>query len=105
MLGRVTMANYSNYCLKPDYFTGVSGWKDSGSNDQWLIKNRGNSVMYKQISQTRAGDVNSVTLFLSTLHYNRDEPHGAFCAFVPKGESLTVDNGRGYSTYFQCKGL
>lgn len=93
------MPSIDNYCLKPDYFTGVSGWKDSGSNDQWLIKNRGNSVTYKQ----RAGEVSSVTLYSSTLHVNRDEPHGAFFAFVPKGTSLTVDNGRGDSTYFQCK--
>ena len=93
------MSSYTNYCIKPDYFTGVSGWKDSGSNDQWLIKNRGNSVTYKQITPVRAGDVSSVTLYSSTLH----EPHGAFVAFVPKGNSLTVDNGRGDSTYFQCK--
>lgn len=32
------MSSFEGYCLKPDYFTGVSGWKDSGSNDQWLIK-------------------------------------------------------------------
>lgn len=97
------MSSYTNYCIKPNYFTGVSGWANSGTNDQWLIKNRGNSVLYKQITPTRAGDVSSVTLYSSALHTNRDEPHGAFFAFVPKGESLTVDNGRGNSTYFQCK--
>lgn len=97
------MSSYTNYCIKPNYFTGVSGWKDSGTNDQWLIKNRGNSVSYIEITPTRAGDVSSVTLFSSTLHVNRDEPHGAFFAFVPKGESLTVNNDRGDSKYFQCK--
>ena len=97
------MSSYTNYCLKPNYFTGVSGWANSSTNDQWLIKNRGNSVEYTQITPTRAGDVSSVTLYSSILHVNRDEPHGAFFAFVPKGESLIVDNGRGNSTYFQCK--
>lgn len=97
------MSSYTNYCIKPNYFTGVSGWANSGTNDQWLIKNRGNSVIYEQITPTRAGDVSSVKLYSSALHTNRDEPHGAFFAFVPKGESLTVDNGRGNSTYFQCK--
>lgn len=97
------MSSYTNYCIKPNYFTGVSGWKDSGSNDQWLIKNMGNSVDYKQITQTRGSDVSNVTLYSSVLHHNRDEPHGAFVAFVPKGTSLTVNNGYGDSTYFQCK--
>lgn len=97
------MSSYTNYCLKPDYFTGVSGWKSSGSNDQWLIKNRGNSVLHNQIIPTRAGDISSVTLYSSALHVNRDEPHGAFFAFVPKGKSMVVDNGREDSTYFQCK--
>lgn len=96
------MSSYTNYCIKPNYFTGVSGWEDSSTNDQWLIKNRGNSVAYKQITQTQAGDVSDVALYSSTLHVNRDEPHGAFVAFVPKGTSLIVDNGRGDSTYFQC---
>lgn len=35
---RDKMSSFEGYCLKPDYFTGVNGWKDSGSNDQWLIK-------------------------------------------------------------------
>lgn len=97
------MASYQSYCLKPDYFTGVSDWANSSTNDQWLIKNRGNSVANNQIIPTRAGELVDVTLYLSTLHVNRDEPHGAFVAFVPKGTSLTVNNGRGDSTYFQCK--
>lgn len=97
------MSSFRGYCLKPDYFTGVSGWEDSGSNDQWLIKNRGNSVACVQIIPTRAGETSDVKLFSSTLHVNRDEPHGAFFAFVPKGERMIVDNGRGDSTYFQCK--
>lgn len=97
------MSSFEGYCLKPDYFTGVSGWEDSGSNDQWLIKNRGNSVVSNQITPTRAGELIGVTLYSSALHVNRDEPHGAFFAFVPKGTSLTVNNGRGDSTYFQCK--
>lgn len=97
------MSSYTKYCIKPNYFTGVSGWANSSTNDQWLIKNRGNSVTYKQITPTRAGDVSSVTLYSSTLHTNHDEPHGAFSAFVPKGTSLSVDNGRGDSKYFQCK--
>lgn len=97
------MSSYTNYCIKPDYFTGVSGWEYSESNDQWLIKNRGNSVADVQVTPTRAGEIYSVTLFSSALHTNRDEPHGAFFAFVPKGENLTVNNGRGDSTYFQCK--
>lgn len=97
------MSSYTNYCIKPNYFTGVSGWANSSTNDQWLIKNRGNSVTYTQITQTRAGDVSSVTLFSSTLHTNRDEPHGAFFAFVPKNSDFSVDNGRGDSKYFQCK--
>lgn len=97
------MSSYTNYCIKPNYFTGVSGWANSSTNDQWLIKNRGNSVSYVQITPTRAGELVGVTLFSSFLHTNRDEPHGAFFAFVPKGESLSVNNGRGDSTYFQCK--
>lgn len=44
------MSSYTNYCIKPNYFTGVSGWANSSTNDQWLIKNRGNSVSYKQIT-------------------------------------------------------
>lgn len=97
------MSSYTNYCIKPNYFTGVSGWANSSTNDQWLIKNRGYSVAYKQITPARAGDVSSVTLYSSPLHTNRDGPHGAFFAFVPKGESLTVNNGGGDSTYFQCR--
>lgn len=99
------MASYQSYCLKPDYFTGVSGWASSSTNDQWLIKNRGISVTCKQITQTRAGDVSSVTLFSSSLQYNRDEPHGAFMGFIQKNISIAVTNNRGYSTYFQCKGV
>jgi hypothetical protein len=101
------MASYQSYCLKPDYFTGVSGWANSSTNDQWLIKNRGTLVTYKQITQTRAGDVSGVivTLFSSTLQYNRDEPHGAFMAFIQKNINIAVTNDRGYSTYFQCKGV
>lgn len=101
------MASYQSYCLKPDYFTGVSGWANSSTNDQWLIKNRGTLVKYKQITQTRAGDVSgvSVTLFSSTLHYNRDEPHRAFMGFIQKNINIAVTNDRGYSTYFQCKGV
>lgn len=99
------MASYQSYCLKPDYFTGVSGWANSSTNDQWLIKNRGKLVAYKQITQTRAGDVSSVTLFSSSLHHNRDEPHGAFMGFIQKNINITVTNDRGYSTYFQCKGV
>lgn len=93
------MASYQSYCLKPDYFTGVSGWANSSTNDQWLIKNRGTLV--------KAGDVSSVTvtLFLSSLHYNRDEPHGAFMGFIQKNINIAVTNDRGYSTYFQCKGV
>lgn len=103
------MASYQSYCLKPDYFTGVSGWANSSTNDQWLIKNRGTLVThtYIQITQTRAGDINSVTvtLFLSSLHHNRDEPHGAFMGFIQKNINIAVTNDRGYSTYFQCKGV
>lgn len=99
------MASYQSYCLKPDYFTGVSGWANSSTNDQWLIKNKGKLVAYKQITQTWAGDVSSVTLFLSTLHVNRDEPHGAFMGFIQKNISIAVTNDQGYSTYFQCKGV
>ena len=99
------MASYQSYCLKPDYFTGVSGWANSSTNDQWLIKNRGKLVTYVQIIQTRAGDVSDVALFLSSLHYNRDEPHGAFMGFIQKNIWISVTNNRGYSTYFQCKGV
>lgn len=101
------MASYQSYCLKPDYFTGVSGWANSSTNDQWLIKNRGTLVEYKQITQTRAGDVSGVmvTLFSSTLQVNRDEPHGAFMGFIQKNINIAVTNDRGYSTYFQCKGV
>lgn len=101
------MASYQSYCLKPDYFTGVSGWANSSTNDQWLIKNRGTLVKYKQITQTRAGDVSGVivTLFSSTLQVNRDEPHGAFMGFIQKNINIAVTNDRGYSTYFQCKGV
>lgn len=97
------MSSYTNYCIKPNYFTGVSGWANSSTNDQWLIKNRGNSVAYIQIAPTRAGDVSDVTLYTSALHVNRDEPHGAFVSFVPKNINFSVDNGRGDSKYFQCK--
>lgn len=93
------MANYSNYCLKPDYFSGVSGWTDSSTNDQWLIKNRGTGVGYLNPPDT------GYRLYISHLHYNRDEPHGAFMGFIPKNVNTRVDNDRGYSTYFQCKGL
>lgn len=86
------MASYQSYCLKPDYFTGVSGWANSSTNDQWLIKNRGTLVKYK-----------TVTLFSSNLHYHRDEPHGAFMAFIQKNINIAVTNDLGYSTYFQCK--
>lgn len=101
------MASYQSYCLKPDYFTGVSGWADSSTNDQWLIKNRGTLVRYKQIIYTRAGDVSgvTVTLFSSSLHYNRDGPHGAFMGFIQKNINIVVTNDRGDSTYFQCKGV
>lgn len=103
------MASYQSYCLKPDYFTGVSGWANSSTNDQWLIKNRGTlvKVKYKQITQTRAGDVSDVTLLLfsSSLQVNRDEPHGAFMGFIQKNINIAVTNDRGYSTYFQCKGV
>ena len=101
------MASYQSYCLKPDYFTGVSGWANSSTNDQWLIKNRGTLVKYKQITKTRAGDVSGVTviLFSSTLHVNRDEPHGAFMGFIQKNINIAVTNDKGYSTYFQCKGV
>lgn len=85
------MSFYPDYCLEPDYRTGVSGWSNSSTNDQWLIKNRGNSVT-----------VNNVSLYTSSLHVNRDEPHGAFVVFVPASISASVDNGRGSSTYFQC---
>lgn len=97
------MSSYTNYCIKPNYFTGVSGWANSGTNDQWLIKNRGYSVAYMEIIPSRAGEIAGVRLYSSTLHTNRDEPHGAFVAFVPKGELMIVDNDRGDSTYFQCK--
>lgn len=99
------MASYQSYCLKPDYFTGVSGWANSSTNDQLLIKNRGTLVTSMQITQTRAGEVSSVTLFSSDLQYNRDEPHGAFMAFIQKNINIAVTNDRGYSTYFQCKGV
>ena len=101
------MASYQSCCLKPDYFTGVSGWANSSTNDQWLIKNRGTLVTYKQITQTRAGEFSGVivTLFSSTLHVNRDEPHGAFMGFIQKNINIAVTNDRGYSTYFQCKGV
>lgn len=87
------MSSYTNYCIKPNYFTGVSGWANSSTNDQWLIKNRGNNVKYNT----------STVLYDSTLHKNRDEPHGAFVSFVPKNRNFSVDNGRGDSKYFQCK--
>jgi hypothetical protein len=87
------MSSYTNYCIKPNYFTGVSGWANSSTNDQWLIKNRGNNVKYNT----------STVLYDSTLHTNRDEPHGAFVSFVPKNSNFSVDNGRGDSKYFQCK--
>lgn len=93
------MASYQSYCLKPDYFTGVSGWANSSTNDQWLIKNRGTLVTYKQISGI------TITLFSSSLHHNRDEPHGAFMGFIQKNINIAVTNDRGYSTYFQCKGV
>lgn len=101
------MASYQSYCLKPDYFTGVSDWANSSTNDQWLIKNRGTLVKYERITQTRAGDLIGVTydLYVTSLQYNRDEPHGAFMGFIPKNINITVTNNRGYSTYFQCKGV
>ena len=86
------MSYLANYCLEPDYTKAASGWADSSTNDQWLIKNRGNSV-------TVAG----VSLYTSYLHVNRDEPHSAFCPFIPAGVSASVNNGRGDSRYFQCK--
>lgn len=89
------MASYQSYCLKPDYFTGVSGWANSSTNDQWLIKNRGTLVKYN----------NSRDLYVTSLHYNRDEPHGAFMGFIQKNINIAVTNNQGYSTYFQCKGV
>lgn len=89
------MASYQSYCLKPDYFTGVSGWANSSTNDQWLIKNRGTLVKYN----------NSLNLYVTSLHHNRDEPHGAFMGFIQKNINIAVTNDRGYSTYFQCKGV
>lgn len=89
------MASYQSYCLKPDYFTGVSGWANSSTNDQWLIKNRGTLVKYN----------NSRDLYVTMLHHNRDEPHGAFMGFIQKNINIAVTNDRGYSTYFQCKGV
>lgn len=89
------MASYQSYCLKPDYFTGVSGWANSSTNDQWLIKNRGTLVKYN----------NSRDLYVTSLQYNRDEPHGAFMGFIQKNINIAVTNNRGYSTYFQCKGV
>ena len=89
------MASYQSYCLKPDYFTGVSGWANSSTNDQWLIKNRGTLVKYN----------NSCVLYVTSLQHNRDEPHGAFMGFIQKNINIAVTNDRGYSTYFQCKGV
>lgn len=89
------MASYQLYCLKPDYFTGVSGWANSSTNDQWLIKNRGTIVKYN----------NSRDLYVTSLQHNRDEPHGAFMAFIQKNINIAVTNDRGDSTYFQCKGV
>lgn len=89
------MASYQSYCLKPDYFTGVSDWANSSTNDQWLIKNRGTLVKYN----------NSRDLYVTSLQYNRDEPHGAFMGFIQKNINIAVTNDRGYSTYFQCKGV
>lgn len=89
------MASYQSYCLKPDYFTGVSDWANSSTNDQWLIKNRGTLVKYN----------NSLDLYVTRLQYNRDEPHGAFMGFIQKNINIAVTNDRGYSTYFQCKGV
>ena len=86
------MSYLANYCLEPDYTKAASGWADSSTNDQWLIKNRGNSVT-----------INGEALYKSHLHVNRDEPHSAFCPFIPAGVSASVDNGRGDSRYFQCK--
>lgn len=89
------MASYQSYCLKPDYFTGVSGWANSSTNDQWLIKNRGTLVKYN----------NSRDLYVTSLQYNRDEPHRAFMGFIQKNINIAVTNDQGYSTYFQCKGV
>lgn len=89
------MASYQSYCLKPDYFTGVSGWANSSTNDQWLIKNRGTLVKYN----------NSRDLYVTSLQHNRDDPHGAFMGFIQKNINIAVTNDRGYSTYFQCKGV
>ena len=89
------MASYQSYCLKPDYFKGASGWANSSTIDQWLIKNRGTEVKYN----------NSLNLYVTSFHYNRDETHGAFMAFIQKNINIAVTNDRGSSIYFQCKGV
>lgn len=85
------MSYLNGYCLEPDYTKGASGWANSSTNDRWLIKNRGNAVT-----------IGGTSFYTSSLHVNRDEPHGAYAPFIPAGVSATVDNGRGSSTYFQC---
>ena len=43
------MPSIDNYCLKPDYFTGVSqgnGDTVDTANDRWLNKNRASHVKY-----------------------------------------------------------
>lgn len=85
------MPSFNGYCLEPDYTTGISGWANSLTDDQWLVKNRGYSV-------TIAG----ASLYNSPFHQNRDEPHSAYTPFIPQGVTVGVDNGRGESIYFQC---
>lgn len=90
------MAAIDYYCLKPDYFTGVSqgnGTFSSLVDDIWLNKNRATSVVQ-----------GTLTLFLSSLQVNRDSSHGSFMGYVCKGLPITVAHADyGNAVKFQCK--
>lgn len=90
------MAAIDYYCLKPDYFTGVSqgnGDTMSTVNDRWLNKNRASHVKY--------GDL---YLYASSLQVNRDSSHGSFMGYQAKNITFNLAHADyGNAIVFQCK--
>lgn len=78
------MPSIDNYCLKPDYFTGVSqgnGDNVDTANDRWLNKNRAS-------------------------HVNRDSSHGSFMGYQAKNVTFNLAHADyGNAITFQCKGV
>lgn len=98
MQGGLIMPSIDNYCLKPDYFTGVSqgnGNNVDTANDRWLNKNRASHVKY--------GDL---YLYASSMQVNRDSSHGSFMGYQAKNVTFNLAHADyGNAIAFQCKGV